>query len=584
MSLLLDALKKAEAAKRAQQAEQQPVAASAPPAVSARSGLHLRLSDEGDQPLSPPATEPAAITANGSGLSLAGDDGLLSATPPLPSLPDLPPLPSALPTSSAASDFPSLSVGDHAELPHVDDAHTVSPLPSPNATEAAFPSLDALPTPAPSASVVDAPPLDFVSTLTPTPPPAVTQDLSALTPPASSEPDFLPESPATTAKSVLPPVPEVVEASKPSEKPSEVRESAPVDQKAVARRIVAAGKAKQTQPQMGMKRFLKPIPLALMTVGVSALAFGGFWFWSEMMVETPMQVVRPIVPTPPVATAEAEPAKEEEPPVEEDKDLLTQLDAGAQAPALPPTDPVLAKANAPVKPTELFQIHAGADGNRVISIAGHRAPNASAIRNAPPAPPVSRARDLGRQAYSAWQQGDLPRSAALYQEALANTPDDAEALLGLAAVLARQGAHADAMQLYRQVLNTRPTDASALAGLAALGGSKQAAGLRQPNAVAAFQMANQYAAQNQWAQAQEHYFKAYTLAPNQPDYAFNLAVSLDHLGVRKEAKGYYSKALALTEQGQSASFDREQVRRRIHELQPAAEPALDTPTDTEASQ
>ena len=575
MSLLLDALKKAEAAKRAQQAEQPTVAASAPPAAATRSSLDLQLSDEADQPLSPPPSSPTAATASGSGLSLAGDDAPLSAVPPLPSLPDLPPLPSAPPTASATveqSDFPSLSVGGDSAFPAIASADTqASSPPLDGADAAAFPSLESAPPVSAPSAVDDMPSLDGAADLTLPP--------IAEVPPAASIPPVSPAPLESPAPSVSAPTPEVTNA--PAEKPAEaVRESAPVDQKVIARRIVSAGKAKQTQPQMGMKRLLKPIPLALVTVGLSALAFGGFWFWSEMMVEAPTQVVRPIVPTPPVAAAEPAPEKEE-PPVEDDKDLLTQLDAGAQAPVLPPTEP-LAKASAPVKPAELFQIRAGADGNRVISIAGHSTPNASVVRNAPPAPPVSRARDLGRQAYAAWQQGDLSRSAALYQEALANTPDDAEALLGLAAVLARQGAHAEAMQLYRRVLNSRPTDASALAGLAALGGSKSATSERQPNAVAAFQLANQYATQNQWSQAQEHYFKAYSLAPNQPDYAFNLAVSLDHLGVRKEAKNYYSKALALVEQGQSATFDREQVRRRIRDLQAPSESTTDTAT--EASQ
>lgn len=576
MSLLLDALKKAEAAKRAQQAEPPPSAPPAPPAVSAHAGLSLQLSDEADQPLSPPAATPASVTASGAGLSLAGDDSPLLAVPPLPSLPDLPPLPSALPTAAAVefSEFPSLSAGGGSAFSPIASVDAPSPLLPAETTESTFPSLNTAPSLSAPNAEVEIPSLDFVSEL---PAPPTTAEVLPVTslPPASAPRQEAPELSAPAS----PPLAAEV-ADPPTEKPAEVRESVPVDQKVVARRIVAAGKAKQTQPQMGLKRFLKPIPLALMTVGLSALAFGGFWFWAEMMVEAPTQVVRPTVPTPPVAAAEATPEKED-PPAEDDKDLLTQLDAGAQVPALPPTEP-LAKANTPVKPAEQFQIRAGADGNRVISMTGHSASNTAVVRNSPPAPPVSRARDLGRQAYAAWQQGDLPRSAALYQEALANTPDDAEALLGLAAVLARQGAHADAMQLYRRVLNTRPTDASALAGLAALGGSKQATSERQPNAVAAFQLANQYATQNQWTQAQEHYFKAYTLAPNQPDYAFNLAVSLDHLGVRKEAKNYYSKALALVEQGQSAVFDREQVRRRIRDLQAPAESTTDTAT--EASQ
>ena len=41
-------------------------------------------------------------------------------------------------------------------------------------------------------------------------------------------------------------------------------------------------------------------------------------------------------------------------------------------------------------------------------------------------------------------------------------------------------------------------------------------------------LGNLYADQSQWAPAQQAYFQAHHLEPDNPDYAYNLAVGLDH--------------------------------------------------------
>ena len=54
-----------------------------------------------------------------------------------------------------------------------------------------------------------------------------------------------------------------------------------------------------------------------------------------------------------------------------------------------------------------------------------------------------------------------------------------------------------------------------------------------------FTLGNQFAQQGRWAEAQQEYFKAFTAEPDNPDFAYNLAVSLDHLRQPKLALEYY---------------------------------------------
>ena len=80
-----------------------------------------------------------------------------------------------------------------------------------------------------------------------------------------------------------------------------------------------------------------------------------------------------------------------------------------------------------------------------------------------------------------------------------------------------------------------------------------------------FSLGNQYAQQSRWTEAQSAYFKAYSVDPENADYAFNLAVSLDQLHQGKLALEYYQRALALTEK-RAASFTPAQARLRVQEL------------------
>jgi tetratricopeptide (TPR) repeat protein len=163
-----------------------------------------------------------------------------------------------------------------------------------------------------------------------------------------------------------------------------------------------------------------------------------------------------------------------------------------------------------------------------------------------------------------------------YQAALREEPANRDALLGLAAIDTREQRYDSADAIYRQLLRTDPRDPYAHAGLLALRGQGvdpvtaesrvKTLLTTEPDAgVLHFALGNQYAQQARWAEAQQAYFKAVVAEPENGDYAYNLAVSLEHLRQPGPALDYYRRALALTE-NRKASFDRAAAQARVQQL------------------
>lgn len=178
--------------------------------------------------------------------------------------------------------------------------------------------------------------------------------------------------------------------------------------------------------------------------------------------------------------------------------------------------------------------------------------------------------------YKAYQAGDLSTAHGEYQQALREDPANRDALLGLAAVEMRAQRYEQSEAYYERLLQADPRDPHAHAGMLALRSQlmdpvqaesrvKSMLATDPAANVLYFTLGNQYAQQGRWAEAQQAYFKAYAADSENPDFAFNLAVSLDQLRQTGLALEYYRRALALAEK-RAANFAPETARRREQQL------------------
>lgn len=204
-------------------------------------------------------------------------------------------------------------------------------------------------------------------------------------------------------------------------------------------------------------------------------------------------------------------------------------------------------------------------------------PSNSAI-SLPPAASVQFQPDIHTallsQAYAAYQRGALAESQRLYTQAAARNRS-VDAMLGLAAIASVQNREVDAQRLYREVLENDPRNAAAQAALLDLLGNTDSLATesrlktlidRDPSPQLYQTLGNLYADQKRWNDAQAAYFEAYRNAPDNADYAFNLAVSLDQLRQTAAALRYYEKAIAT---GGVHRFDRAQAEARVQQLKSA---------------
>lgn len=179
--------------------------------------------------------------------------------------------------------------------------------------------------------------------------------------------------------------------------------------------------------------------------------------------------------------------------------------------------------------------------------------------------------------YAAFLRGDLVTARESYLQALSDDAHNRDALLGLAAIETSARHYELAENYYQRLLQADPRDANAIAGILALRSSvvdPVAAESRVKSMLAAdpeatalnFSLGNQLALQGRWPEAQQAYFKAHVADPENPDLAYNLAVSLDHVRQVKLAVQYYRRALTLAEK-RPVSFSVPAARARITDLE-----------------
>ncbi len=181
------------------------------------------------------------------------------------------------------------------------------------------------------------------------------------------------------------------------------------------------------------------------------------------------------------------------------------------------------------------------------------------------------------QGHTDLQRGDLDRARVEYEQALQRDPNNTDALLALAAIAQRQNRPSDAENFRQRAWIANPSDPATQSAMLSGNPAKtdpQATESRlktllaeQPeSAPLNFALGNLFARQNRWSEAQAAYFNAAASDGDNPDYLFNLAVSLDHLRQPRLAAQHYRLALESAAR-RPAGFDRDGVARRLDELQ-----------------
>jgi tetratricopeptide (TPR) repeat protein len=258
--------------------------------------------------------------------------------------------------------------------------------------------------------------------------------------------------------------------------------------------------------------------------------------------------------------------------------VIPGLPGGTPAPRAPASAAASAKPPAPAPRSATPAIPRDAPAPRIAPIARRatqieRAPEVATLASSRPAPQVH---PRVASAYAAYQAGNLEGARNDYQLALREEPANRDALLGLAAVETRVQRYEIAADIYGRLLQADPRDPYAHAALLALRGQALdpvAVESRLKTLLAAdpeagvlhFALGNHYVQQRRWVDAQQSYLRAATSDPDNPDYAYNLAVSLEQLRQPGPALDYYRRALSLA-QRRNASFDASAVRERAQQL------------------
>lgn len=252
------------------------------------------------------------------------------------------------------------------------------------------------------------------------------------------------------------------------------------------------------------------------------------------------------------------------------EDTVARAEASAAQPATPETTEV------PDKPVASIAKPRAAQPEELVMGEPVAAPEQGALQITRNPVEVGISPDLAA-AYQAFNAGDDAKAQYHYRKVLQSDVRNIDALLGMAGIASRQGRMQDAGGWYAKVLEIDPRNTVAQAALASgyaqvdpVGAESRIKNMlaQKPDAAHLHAaLGNLYAENGNWPQAQQSYFQAHHFAPSNADYAFNLAISLDHLGKPALALQYYQQALVLLAPSGSGNIDRAQLESRIQQLQ-----------------
>ena len=321
----------------------------------------------------------------------------------------------------------------------------------------------------------------------------------------------------------------------------------------------------------------RPFYLTLGALVLVGLSYGGYVWWQmrpRYSVPPEMQARPVATPAPPaVASAPAAiPSQPDAAPPPPAPQAAVPAPARTAVPGIPPIQPVRPR---PQQASGAFASGSSALRPESSSTASASLRTGEALTPIAINAPTLAVDPLVEQAYQAFLRNDLAAARDGYQRALAREPTNRDALLGLAAIDVRSGQLNSAEARYLRLLEIDPRDSHAVASLISLRGQldpvasesrlKSLIANQPETALLHFSLGNQYAQQSRWSEAQAAYFKAHSVDPENADYAFNLAVSLDQLHQGKLALEFYQRALALTDK-RAASFNPANARLRVQEL------------------
>ncbi len=310
----------------------------------------------------------------------------------------------------------------------------------------------------------------------------------------------------------------------------------------------------------------RPFYLTLGALVLVGLSYGGYVWWQmrpRYSIPPEMQA-RPVATPAPPAVASAPVATPPQPDAALPPPAPQAVPAPARSavPGIPPIQPV--RPPRPRSQPTSGTLASGSSALRAESTASASLRTGEALAPIAINAPTLAVDPLVEQAYEAFQRNDLAAARDGYQRALAREPTNRDALLGLAAIDVRSGQLNSAEARYLKLLEIDPRDSHAVASLISLRGQldpvasesrlKSLIASQPEAALLHFSLGNQYAQQSRWSEAQAAYFKAHSVDPENADYAFNLAVSLDQLHQGKLALEFYQRALALTDR-RAASFN-----------------------------